>query len=91
METYNYIKHVVKRATNYTFGRVTFWLTIFNFFMLSTYMYDNTSVGDLMKSAGLRVGDMILIILFTIFAISALEYAIIGRDKDEDRKSEEPS
>ena len=84
METYSYIKHVMRKAANYTFSRVTFWLTIFNFFMLSTYMYDSTSVGDLMKSAGLRVGDMLLIILFTIFAISALEYVIIGRDKEED-------
>jgi len=86
MDTYNYIKHVVRKAANYTFGRVTFWLTIFNFFMLATYMYDSTSVGDLMKSAGLRVGDMLLIILFAIFAISALEYVILGRDRDGEEK-----
>ena len=86
METYNYIKHVIKNAANYTFARVTFWLTIFNFFMLSTYMYDSTSVGDLMKSAGLRVGDMLLIVLFSIFAISALEYMIL-RDKNDEEKS----
>ncbi|MCX6007348.1 MAG: hypothetical protein NTZ34_08865, partial [Chloroflexi bacterium] len=71
MDTYNYIKHVIKKAANYTFNRVTFWLTIFNFFMLSTYMYEQTSIGDMVKSAGLRVGDMLLIILFVIFAISA--------------------
>jgi hypothetical protein len=89
MNTYNYIKHVVRRAANYTFGRMTFWLTIFNFFMLSTYMYEQTSIGDLMKEAGLRAGDMLLIILFTIFAISALEYVILGRDKD-DNEEENP-
>ncbi len=86
MDTYNYIKHVVKKAANYTFGRMTFWLTIFNFTMLSTYMYEQTSIGDLMKEAGLRVGDMLLIMLFVIFAISALEYVILGRDKIEDEQ-----
>jgi hypothetical protein len=86
MNTYNYIKHVTKKAANYTFSRMTFWLTIFNFFMLSTYMYEQTSIGDFMKEAGLRVGDMLLIILFTIFAISMLEYVVIGRDKDEDEQ-----
>ena len=81
MDTYSYIKHVIKKAANYTFSRVTFWLTIFNFFMLSTCMYEQTSIGDFMKDAGMSVGDMILIILFTISAISALEYVILGRDK----------
>jgi hypothetical protein len=86
MDTYNYIKHVIRKAANYTFNRITFWLTIFNFFMLATYMYEQTSIGDFMKDAGLRVGDMILIILFTIFAISMLEYVVIGRDKKEDEQ-----
>jgi len=84
MDTYNYIKHVIRKAANYTFSRITFYLTIFNFFMLAAWMYDSTSIGDWMKSAGLRVGDMLAIILFTIFAISALEYVILGRDKNEE-------
>jgi hypothetical protein len=91
MNTYNYIKHVMSRAASYTFSRMTFYLTIFNFCMLSTYMYDQTSIGEFMKGAGLRVGDMLLIILFTIFAISTLEYVIIGRDKSEDEQPEQPS
>jgi hypothetical protein len=84
METYNYVKHVIRKAANYTFGRITFYLTIFNFFMLASWMYDNTSVGEFLKSNGFRPGDMLAIILFTIFFISALEYVIIGRDKEEE-------
>lgn len=83
MDTYNYIKHVIRKAANYTFSRITFYLTIFNFFMLASWMYDSTSVGDWMKENHLRVGDMLAMILFIIFAISALEYVVLGRDKEE--------
>jgi len=84
MDTYNYIKHVASRAANYTFSRMTFYLTIFNFFMLSNWMYEQTSLGDMMKEYGLRPGDALALILFIIFAISVLEYVILGRDKNED-------
>ena len=84
MDTYNYLKKVLRKATNYTFNRMTFWLTIFNFFMLSSWMYDQTSIGDMMKNAGLRPGDMLALMLFVIFAISALEYVVIGRAKEGD-------
>lgn len=84
METYNYVKKVIRTAISYTFSRMTFYLTIFNFCMLSAWMYDSTSVGDVMKEAGLRPGDMLLIMLFAIFAISALEYVILGRGKTEE-------
>jgi len=82
MDTYNYIKHVIRRAFNYTFSRITFYLTIFNFFMLASWMYENTSIGEFVKSNGLRPGDMLAIIFFTIFFMSALEYVVIGRDKE---------
>ena len=84
METLNYLKHVIRKAANYTFGRITFYLTLFNFFMLASWMYDNTSIGEWMKENHLRAGDMLAIILFAIFFISALEYVIIGRDREEE-------
>lgn len=88
MDTYNYIKHVVSTAMTYTFGRMTFWLTIFNFFMLSNWMYEQTSLGEWMKEMGFRPGDALALILFVIFAISLLEYVIIGRDKKEEYTGE---
>jgi len=84
MGTFHHIRHVIKQAANYTFGRITFYLTIFNFFMLANWMYDNTGIGDWMKENHFRPGDMLAIIFFVIFAISALEYVIIGRDREEE-------
>jgi hypothetical protein len=84
METINYLKHVIRKAANYTFGRITFYLTLFNFFMLASWMYENTSIGEWMKSNSMRPGDMLAIILFAIFFISAMEYVIIGRDREEE-------
>lgn len=81
MSHYDYLKHVISKATNYTFNRMGFYLTIFNFFMLANWMYENTSLGDWMKDNGWRPGDALALILFSIFAISALEYVVIGRDK----------
>jgi threonine/homoserine/homoserine lactone efflux protein len=86
MDTFTYIRHVIRQATNYTFSRITFYLTIFNFFMLASWMYESTSVGDWMKENHLRAGDMMAIILFIIFAISALEYVVLGRDKGEEEQ-----
>jgi len=87
METYNYLKKAMRTALSYTFGRITFYLTLFNFFMLASWMYDQTSIGDWMKANGFRPGDMLAIILFAIFAISVFEYLLIGRDKEEERES----
>lgn len=84
METLNYLKHVIRKAANYTFSRITFYLTLFNFFMLASWMYENTSIGEWMKSNSMRPGDMLAIILFAIFFISAMEYVIIGRDRGEE-------
>jgi hypothetical protein len=84
METLNYLKHVIRKAANYTFSRITFYLTLFNFFMLASWMYENTSIGEWMKDNNLRAGDMLAIILFAIFFISAMEYVIIGRDREEE-------
>ena len=84
MERLNYLKHVIRKADNYTFGRITFYLTLFNFFMLASWMYENTSIGEWMKENNLRAGDMLAIILFAIFFISAMEYVIIGRDREEE-------
>ncbi len=82
MNHYDYIKHVMRKAANYTFNRMGFYLTLFNFFMLANWMYENTTFGDMLQANGFRPGDTLLIILFAIFAISALEYAVIGRDKE---------
>ena len=82
MNNYEYIKHVMRRAANYTFNRMGFYLTLFNFFMLANWMYENTALGDMMQANGWRPGDALLLILFSIFAISALEYVVIGRDKE---------
>jgi len=84
METLNYLKHVIRKAANYTFSRMAFYLTLFNFFMLASWMYENTSAGEWMKNNSMRPGDMLAIILFAIFFISALEYVIIGRDREEE-------
>ena len=84
METLNYLKHVIRKAANYTFSRMGFYLTIFNFFMLASWMYENTSIGEWMKANSMRPGDMLAIILFAIFFISALEYVVIGRDREEE-------
>jgi hypothetical protein len=84
MNTLQHIKHVISQAASYTFNRITFYLTIFNFFMLANWMFDNTSLGDWMKDNQFRPGDMLAIILFVIFAISALEYIVIGRNREEE-------
>jgi hypothetical protein len=47
-------------------------------------MYDNTQIGDWMKEENLRAGDLILVVIFSLFAISALEYILIGRNKSEE-------
>jgi hypothetical protein len=52
--------------------------------MLASWMYENTSIGEWMKSNSMRPGDMLAIILFAIFFISAMEYVIIGRDREEE-------
>jgi len=84
MDTFHHVKHVISQAASYTFGRITFYLTIFNFCMLANWMYDNTSIGEWMKDNHMRPGDMLLIVLFIIFTISAMEYLIVGRDKEEE-------
>jgi threonine/homoserine/homoserine lactone efflux protein len=78
-----YYKHIISKAISYTFARMTIYLTIFNFCLLCFWMYDNTQIGDWMKEENLRAGDLILVVIFSIFAISALEYILIGRNKIE--------
>jgi len=52
--------------------------------MLGFYIYDNTSIGEFLKVEGYRPGDIILMIVFGIFAISVLEYLIVGRNNEEE-------
>jgi threonine/homoserine/homoserine lactone efflux protein len=78
-----YYKHIISKAISYTFARMTIYLTIFNFCLLCFWMYDNTQIGDWMKEENLRAGDLILVVIFSLFAISALEYILIGRNKSE--------
>ena len=77
-----YYKHVISKAIGYTFTRMTVYLTIFNFALLCFWMYDNSSIGDWMKDNGYRPGDLILAVVFVLFAISALEYVLIGRNTE---------
>lgn len=88
IHTVNYIKHVAKTAVSYTFSRMTFWLTIFNFCMLSNWMYEQTSLGDMMKEWGLRPGDALALVIGIIFAVSLLEYVALGREKGEETQEE---
>ncbi len=83
MNTYDYVRHVIRKAANYTFNRMAFYLTLFNFFMLANWMYENTEIGKMVGDLGLRPGDMLLLIVFIIFSISALEYVVLGRDRNE--------
>jgi len=46
-------------------------------------MYDNTGIGDWMKENSYRPGDLILIAIFSLLTISALEYILIGREKED--------
>ena len=80
---WNYYKHVISKAVGYTFQRMTLYLTLFNFTMLGFYVYDNTSIGEALKVEGYRPGDVILMIVFSIFALSVLEYLIIGRNHED--------
>lgn len=75
----DYYKNILSKSIGYTFNRMTLYLTLFNFSLLCFYVYDNTSFGEWMKDNGYRPGDLILIIVFSIFAISVLEYVLIGR------------
>jgi hypothetical protein len=81
---WNYYKHIISKAIGYTFTRMSLYLTIFNFFMLSSWMYENTSLGDWLKSESYRIGDLMLVIIFAIFVISVLEYILIGRNHEEE-------
>lgn len=67
-----------------TFSRMTTYLAIFNFTMLCFYVYDNTGIGELMKENNMRPGDVILIALFIIIAISAVEMIALGIGKGEE-------
>lgn len=80
----DYYKHIISKAISYTFARMTIYLTIFNFFMLSSWMYENTALGEWLKSEGYRIGDLMLVVVFGLFAISALEYILIGRPNEEE-------
>jgi hypothetical protein len=81
---WNYYKHIISKAISYTFTRMTVYLTVFNFTMLGFWVYDNTGLGEWMKSEGYRIGDLILVVVFSLFAISALEYILIGRNNEEE-------
>jgi hypothetical protein len=80
METLNYLKHVIRKAANYTFSRMAFYLTIFNFFMLASWMYDNI-VGEFLKGNGFRRGHVALILFHLLYIGFGMHYH--GRDKEE--------
>jgi hypothetical protein len=46
-------------------------------------MYDNTGIGEWMKENSMRPGDMILIALFVIITISAIEMIALGLGEEE--------
>lgn len=78
-----HLKQTIRAILSRTFNRMTTYLAIFNFTMLCFWMYDNTGLGDLMKENNMRPGDMILIALFVIVAISAVEMIALGMGEKE--------
>lgn len=79
----NYYKHIISKAISYTFNRMTLYITIFNFCILCFWIFDNTEIGEWLKNEGYRAGDLISVVIFSLFAISVLEYILIGRNKNE--------
>lgn len=72
------MKQTIRAILSRTFNRMTTYLAIFNFIMLCFWMYDNTGIGEWMKENSMRPGDMILIALFVIVVISAIEMIALG-------------
>lgn len=77
------LKHTIRSILSRTFSRMTTYLAIFNFIMLCFWLYDNSAIGDMLKENNMRPGDMILIALFAIVAISAIEMVILGMNQEE--------
>jgi hypothetical protein len=61
---------------------MTTYLAIFNFCMLCLWLYESDT-GAIFKDNGLRAGDVILIVLFAIVAVSSLELLILGLSRRE--------
>jgi uncharacterized membrane protein len=73
----NLIREIISRA----FSRMTTYLSIFNFCMLCMWLYDS-DITSFFRDNGLRPGDVIVIILFSILVITVIEMAILGFNKE---------
>lgn len=73
---------MIRAILSRTFSRMTTYLAIFNFIILCFYIYDNTGIGDIMKENSMRPGDVILIAIFIILVISAIEMVTLGMEKE---------
>jgi uncharacterized membrane protein len=62
---------------------MTTYLAVFNFCMLCVWLYDSDA-GTIFKEQGMRPGDIILIVLFLILFISAIEMLLLGMEKEEE-------
>ncbi|MDD5312837.1 MAG: hypothetical protein PHO26_07385 [Dehalococcoidia bacterium] len=76
------MKHLIREILARTFSRMTTYLSIFNFCMLCAWLYES-DLGGIFKDNGLRPGDVILIVLFTIIVVSSIEMAMLGFEENE--------
>ena len=76
------MKKTIRDILSRTFNRMTTYLAIFNFCLLCMWLYDS-DLGSIFKENGLAPGDVILIVMFGIVVISAIEMLILGLGKEE--------
>jgi len=79
----NKLKQTLRKILSRTFNRMTTYLAIFNFCMLCAWLYDS-DLGSVFRENGMRYGDVILIALFTIAAVSGIEMLILGLGAKEE-------
>ena len=71
------MKQTLRKILSRTFNRMTTYLAIFNFCMLCMWLYDSEA-GSVFRDNNMRYGDVILIALFIIVAVSGVEMLILG-------------
>jgi uncharacterized membrane protein len=76
------VKQIIRGILSRTFSRMTTYLAIFNFCLLCMWLYDS-ELGSIFKENGLAPGDVILIVMFSILLVSAVEMLILGLGKEE--------
>jgi hypothetical protein len=77
------MKQTLRKILSRTFNRMTTYLAIFNFCMLCAWLYDS-DLGTIFRENDMRYGDVILIVLFIIVAVSAIEMMVLGLGAKEE-------